>query len=684
MMNKEERMKKLTLLIVVPMVILMICPALIAATEAEIEQAIVDGLAWLASTQEGDGSWPAYYEDVATTGLAVLKFEHRAIELGYDSPFDTAYVYHQNVIDGLDYLFDQTQSQLKTVNLSVQDHTGSATGTMDDPDFNGNGIGVYAHGSSYPFDIYDTGIVLAAIAQSGTPTRLVNVPGSLVDGMQFIDVAQDMVDYLAWGQSDYDYGAIGMGEGGWTYAALNNDDQDGYYGPDNSNSGYAVLGLAYARAFGCTVPQWVETMLDAYIVDIQDPVDGDANGYDGGSWYDAVSGGSGIRPNILKTGNLIMEMALVGDDGATPRVVDALDYLARHWNDGSAANWPPGWNGSPAQYQTMFTTMKGLEYMAVDMFSGIDWYQDFADTIVAQQYKMAGPNYGSWQYSSGRGNPTIITAWALLTLEKTAPPPPFKTVFFDIKPTSCPNPLNVKPFTDNFRPGEDNNSDIVSKKTPGAKQPNAVLPVAILGEMDFDVATIDVATVELNGLSPIRWAYEDVATPVGEDAEECECNELGPDGYMDLTLKFSKAELVATLGDVYDGDLIPLTITGILVDGTEFEGTDCVLIRAEVAHYMANDGDVDQFDLEGNFPNPFNPSTEICFSLPQAEHVRLDVFNILGERIATLVDEVIQAGRHTVTWDGTNDYGTPVASGVYFYRIQAGDYAASRKMIMMK
>jgi hypothetical protein len=160
---------------------------------------------------------------------------------------------------------------------------------------------------------------------------------------------------------------------------------------------------------------WVRTELGAYVVDIQDPVDGDPNGWDGGSWYDHYRPGSSLAPNVLKTGNLIFEMAL---SGVTGGITDALDYLARHWGDPSGANQPPGWDGTPAQYQAMFTLMKGLEYAGITTFNAIDWYADLSAVIVAQQE----PN-GSWLYSSGRGNgnPTILTAWALLTLERATP-----------------------------------------------------------------------------------------------------------------------------------------------------------------------------------------------------------------------------------------------------------------------
>ena len=127
----------------------------------------------------------------------------------------------------------------------------------------------------------------------------------------------------------------------------------------------------------------------------------------------------------------------------------------------------------------------------------------------------------------------------------------------DIKPTSCPNPLNVT-----------------------AK---GVLPVAILGTDEIDVSMIDPATVMLEGVAPLRWAWEDVATPFAgwdEEKSDCwmDCTEDGPDGYMDLTLKFNTQEVIAALGDVNDGDCMVLTLTGNYMDGRAIAGDDVVLI----------------------------------------------------------------------------------------------------------
>ena len=91
-----------------------------------------------------------------------------------------------------------------------------------------------------------------------------------------------------------------------------------------------------------------------------------------------------------------------------------------------------------------------------------------------------------------------------------------------------------------------------------------------------------------------------------------------------------------------------------------------------------------QFTLHQNSPNPFNPTTEIRFDLASPQRVRLSIFNILGQEIIRLADREYPAGSHTVTWEGTDDQGHPAASGIYFYRIEAGSFTASRKMVLMK
>jgi hypothetical protein len=89
--------------------------------------------------------------------------------------------------------------------------------------------------------------------------------------------------------------------------------------------------------------------------------------------------------------------------------------------------------------------------------------------------------------------------------------------------------------------------------------------------------------------------------------------------------------------------------------------------------------------LEQNYPNPFNPTTTIAFSIKQRARVKIDVFNVAGERVRTLLDETRTAGSYTdVRWDGTDAAGSPVASGIYFYKLAAADFSQTRKMVLLK
>ncbi len=90
------------------------------------------------------------------------------------------------------------------------------------------------------------------------------------------------------------------------------------------------------------------------------------------------------------------------------------------------------------------------------------------------------------------------------------------------------------------------------------------------------------------------------------------------------------------------------------------------------------------YELSQNYPNPFNPTTQIRFSLPRESNVRLVVFDIVGRVVTTLVDQKMSAGIHQVTWNGRDQDGRSVSSGVYFYHIQAEGFSATKKMALIK
>ncbi|MCK4813316.1 MAG: T9SS type A sorting domain-containing protein [Candidatus Marinimicrobia bacterium] len=91
-----------------------------------------------------------------------------------------------------------------------------------------------------------------------------------------------------------------------------------------------------------------------------------------------------------------------------------------------------------------------------------------------------------------------------------------------------------------------------------------------------------------------------------------------------------------------------------------------------------------RFSLEQNFPNPFNPLTTIRYTLPKASDVTITVFNILGQKVRTLTNSVMNSGIHEIKWDGRDDRGIDAAGGIYIYKITAGDYTNSKKMLLIK
>jgi hypothetical protein len=92
----------------------------------------------------------------------------------------------------------------------------------------------------------------------------------------------------------------------------------------------------------------------------------------------------------------------------------------------------------------------------------------------------------------------------------------------------------------------------------------------------------------------------------------------------------------------------------------------------------------ERFEVAQNYPNPFNPTTTISYSLPVRTEVEIAIFNILGRKVTTISEGVQPAGDHSVIWSGKDDSGNAVATGVYFYRVSAGDNVTTKKMLLLK
>ncbi len=97
------------------------------------------------------------------------------------------------------------------------------------------------------------------------------------------------------------------------------------------------------------------------------------------------------------------------------------------------------------------------------------------------------------------------------------------------------------------------------------------------------------------------------------------------------------------------------------------------------------DGDLPrEFDLRQNYPNPFNPSTNIEFDVPKKAHIKLTVFNVLGQEVNRLVNEEMAPGKKSVTWNGDSQSGAKVSSGMYFYKLETDGYVSTKKMLLVK
>ena len=113
-----------------------------------------------------------------------------------------------------------------------------------------------------------------------------------------------------------------------------------------------------------------------------------------------------------------------------------------------------------------------------------------------------------------------------------------------------------------------------------------------------------------------------------------------------------------------------------------------VAVLSSVLAVASGDGLPRAYALSQNYPNPFNPSTTIAYQLPEAGQVSLQVYDLTGKLVRTLVNEVRSAGYYQVVWNGRDSQSTPVGTGVYFYRIVAGSsadrFTTTRKMVLMK
>ncbi len=199
---------------------------------------------------------------------------------------------------------------------------------------------------------------------------------------------------------------------------------------------------------------------------------------------------------------------------------------------------------------------------------------------------------------------------------------------------------------------------------------NGVVPVAILGSAEFNVQSVNQSTVRFEGASP---------KAKGKSGNLGSFEDVNNDGFTDLVLHFSTQDLGLVESDT-EGEL-----TGSLYGYTMIVGSDAVCIvppsleKGSIGSMMPMD-----YQLAPNVPNPFNPSTRITYTIPEEANVTLDVYNVRGERVATLVNALQPQGLYTIMWSGTSDSGSLVPGGIYMARLSAGSFTQTIRMVLLK
>ena len=139
--------------------------------------------------------------------------------------------------------------------------------------------------------------------------------------------------------------------------------------------------------------------------------------------------------------------------------------------------------------------------------------------------------------------------------------------------------------------------------------------------------------------------------------------------------------------------LIPVKSIGNYLGNVNLEVMDMVIAAPDATEIQSNSyvGEITvgmdiptNYDVQQNFPNPFNPTTTINYQLPKDSQIALVIYNMLGQEVKTLVNDNLDAGYYSVTWDGTDNSGKMIASGEYLYSITADDFNKNMKMVFLK
>ncbi len=191
------------------------------------------------------------------------------------------------------------------------------------------------------------------------------------------------------------------------------------------------------------------------------------------------------------------------------------------------------------------------------------------------------------------------------------------------------------------------------------------------------------SAVTLDVDQPIAGCYLKLVSESGAGLTEDQLSSLAPNATIGAIGDTTTLLWVNDRGDeVFSAgrhQLVSIRDRNVLIAGVEVVDTQASAMAVSLTGNLPAD-----YSLAQNIPNPFNPQTSIEYSLPVASQVLLDIFNVNGQRVITMVDGYREAGRHEVTWRGVDSDGNPIASGLYFYRLEANGFTQTRKMLLLK
>ena len=195
--------------------------------------------------------------------------------------------------------------------------------------------------------------------------------------------------------------------------------------------------------------------------------------------------------------------------------------------------------------------------------------------------------------------------------------------------------------------------------------------------MDGDIVPVELVSFEASasgGKVNLNWSTATETNNRGFSIERSSGSEFETIGFVNGSGTTTERRSYSFTDDNVLSGTYTYRLKQIDFDGS-FEYSNGV----EVNVFSATD-----FTLAQNFPNPFNPDTQIRFDLPAAVNVRLVVFDLLGREVRTLIDNSMPAGAYHVMWDGRDFRGLPVGTGTYIYRITAGSFSDVHKMLLLK